>query len=171
MWTSPRNAIAIVEALSQWMQAHDDENAAFYAQNTADYVQQLTELDSDYRTMVEHSARKTILFGDRFPFRYLADAYGLEYYAAFSGCSTETEASAQTVKFLSDKIVSDKLPVVFTIEFSNGKIADSIADATGAKRLELHSCHNLSAEQMAAGVTYLELMQQNLKALEEALTE
>ena len=116
-----------------------------------------------------NSKRKTILFGDRFPFRYLADAYGLTYYAAFTGCSTETEADPATIAFLIDQVKKEELPVVFTIELSNGKIADAICDATHAQKRMLHSCHNLSAKEMEEGATYLSLMEQNLEVLKEAL--
>jgi len=110
-----------------------------------------------------------MVFGDRFPFRYFADAYGLDYYAAFTGCSTETEASAATVAFLVEKVKEENIPVVFTMEFSNGKIADSIVDATGAKKAMLHSCHTISADELAQGETYLSIMQKNAETLKDAL--
>lgn len=169
VWTSPENAIQIVEKITGILAEKDPANAAAYTANSTAYVEQLRDLDKSFRDTVETGKRKTLLFGDRFPFRYLADAYGLKYYAAFTGCSTETEASAATVAFLTDKTKEEKIPVVFTIELSNEKIADSICDATGAKRLTLHSCHNVSADDFAKGVTYLSLMQQNVAALREAL--
>ncbi|MDR2501621.1 MAG: metal ABC transporter substrate-binding protein, partial [Oscillospiraceae bacterium] len=117
----------------------------------------------------EGAARKTIVLGDRFPFRYFADAYGLDYFAAFPGCSTETEPSAATVAFLIDKIREERIPVVFHIELSNGKMAETIAEDTGAKVLELHSCHNISRDDFQAGKTYIDIMNANVEALKEAL--
>lgn len=169
VWTSPQNAMRIVDKIAAVLSEKDAANAADYQANSAAYVEKLRGLDENFRDVVTSGARKTVLFGDRFPFRYLADAYGLKYYAAFSGCSTESEADAATVAFLVDEVKKDQLPVVFTIEFSNGRIADSIADATGAKKLILHSCHNVSAEDMAGGATYLSLMEQNVENLREAL--
>ena len=169
VWTSPQNAMRIVDKIAAVLSEKDAANAADYQANSAAYVEKLRGLDESFRDVVTSGARKTVLFGDRFPFRYLADAYGLKYYAAFSGCSTESEADAATVAFLVDEVKKDQLPVVFTIEFSNGRIADSIADATGAKKLILHSCHNVSAEEMADGATYLSLMEQNVENLREAL--
>lgn len=169
VWTSPQNAMRIVDKIAAVLSEKDAANAADYQANSAAYVEKLRGLDESFRDVATSGARKTVLFGDRFPFRYLADAYGLKYYAAFSGCSTESEADAATVAFLVDEVKKDQLPVVFTIEFSNGRIADSIADATGAKKLILHSCHNVSAEDMAGGATYLSLMEQNVENLREAL--
>ncbi len=169
VWTSPKNVIKIAEKITEAMSEADSENAAFYSENSAEYTKQLETLDAEFREIVKNSKRKTILFGDRFPFRYLAEEYGLEYHAAFSGCATDTEASAATVAFLIDKVKEEKLPVVFTIEFSNGKIADSICTATGAKKLMLHSCHNLSKEEIENGESYLSLMAKNAENLKEAL--
>ncbi|WP_312105291.1 metal ABC transporter substrate-binding protein [Pygmaiobacter massiliensis] len=169
VWTSPKNAILITEKISQEMQQRDPNHAETYAKNAAAYLEKLNALDSELTEVTTHAKRKTILFGDRFPFRYLADAYGLNYFAAFSGCSSETEPDASTVAFLVDKVKAEQLPVVFTIELSNGKIADSICDATGARKLTLHSCHNLTKDEWERGETYLSIMEQNVKQLKEAL--
>lgn len=169
VWTSPKNAIKIVKAISDLMEMKDPEHAAIYSKNSNEYIQKLTTLDIALKQISAEANRKTILFGDRFPFRYLADAYGLNYYAAFSGCSTETEASAATVAFLIDKVEEEKLPVIFTIELSNGKIADTISDGTGAKVVTLHSCHNITKEEFEQGATYLSLMEMNIEKLKEAL--
>lgn len=170
VWTSPKNAMRITEAIADILTAKDKANAEAYQKSAEAYIAQLEALDESFREVVAGAARKTLVFGDRFPFRYFADEYGLEYYAAFSGCSTETEASAQTVAFLIDKTEAEKIPVVFQIEFSNGKIADTIAETTGAKKLMMHSCHNVSKTEFESGVTYLELMQQNVTTLKEALS-
>jgi zinc transport system substrate-binding protein len=129
----------------------------------------LDELDVKFKAVVDAGVRKTIVFGDRFPFRYFADAYGLSYFAAFTGCSTETEASAATVAFLIDKVNEAQIPVVFHIELSNGKIADTVSEATGAKVLQLHVCHNLTKADFEAGKTYVDFFTENVEALKEAL--
>lgn len=169
IWTSPANAVQIVRSMTETISALDTVNADIYAKNADAYVQKLTALDNDFAQVVKTAARKTIIVGDRFPFRYFADEFGLDYYAAFSGCSSETEASAATVAFLTDKVKAENIPAVLYIEFSNHKIADSIAEATGAKTLLLHSCHNVSKDEMQAGASYLSLMQKNVETLRQAL--
>ena len=169
VWTSPRNAILIVEELAEVLSELDPDNGAYFQANAAAYIAQLEQLDAALRELVEQGVRRTIIFGDRFPFRYLAHEYGLTYYAAFPGCSTETEPSAATIAFLSDKVREERIPVVFYIEFSNQRIADVIIEGTEAKKLELHSTHNVSHADYIAGVTYLELMWRNLEHLREAL--
>ena len=169
VWTSPVNAMKISEAISDTLCALDAEHADAYRANYATYLGKLEALDASFDAVVQDAARKTLIFGDRFPFRYFVDEYGLGYFAAFPGCSTETEASAQTVAFLIEKTKAEQIPVVFHIEFSNEKMADTICEATGAKKLLLHSCHNISKAEFEAGVSYLELMTQNVEALREAL--
>jgi len=169
IWTSPRNAKLIVRKISDVLCEVVPDNAEIYQQNTAEYIGQLDELDAQFRAVVATAKRNTIVFGDRFPFRYFADEYGLDYFAAFPGCATETEASLATVKFLIDKVNDEQIPVVFHIEMSNDKIANTIADATGAKVRLLHSCHNISQSDFSAGKTYISLMTANVDALREAL--
>lgn len=169
VWTSPRNAVAIVDQIASSMGEVDPANAAAYERNAHALDADLEELDGEFRAVVSSAKRTTIVFGDRFPLRYLADEYGLDYYAAFPGCSEENEASAKTVAFLIDKVEELDVPVVFSIELSNGKIADAIAEATGAERLTFHSCHNVTAEQMEQGVTYVDLMRENVESLRVAL--
>ena len=169
VWTSPKNAIEIVNKITALVCDKDQKNADAYEANSADYKEKLEQLDASFREIVDSAKRKTILFGDRFPFRYFADEYGLNYYAAFTGCSTETEASAATVAFLTDKVKEEQIPVVFTIELSNGKIADSICEATGAKKMTLYSCHNVTKDQMEDGATYLSIMTENVDSLRAAL--
>ena len=169
VWSSPRNTIQIVQAITAALSALDEDHAAAFEANAGAYIEKLQALDASFQDAVESGTRDTIVFGDRFPFRYLADAYGLTYYAAFPGCATETEASASTIAFLIDKVAEENIPVVFTIEFSNGKIADVISESTGAMKLEMHSCHNVSKKDFDAGVGYLELMQRNAQQLKEAL--
>jgi len=169
VWTSPRNAKIIVAVITDALCKLDSANADYFRQNAAAYSAQLDELDASFKAVVDNAKRKTIIFGDRFPFRYLADAYGLEYFAAFPGCSNDTEPSAATVAFLINKVKSEKFPVIFHIELSNEKMADTISEATGAKKLLLHSCHNLTKNDFEKGVTYLDVQKANVVNLKEAL--
>jgi len=169
VWTSPRNAILIVKAITELLCEADSTNADFYRQNSSAYIKSLEELDTEFTKIVTGAKRKTIVFGDRFPFRYFADAYGLSYFAAFPGCSTETEPSAATVAFLINKIRDEKIPVVFHIELSNERMADTISAETGAKKLLLHACHNVSKKDFEANLGYLDLMRRNTESLRQAL--
>jgi zinc transport system substrate-binding protein len=169
VWTSPKNTILIVQKLCDELCAVDPDNAEDYQENTKNYIKKLEDLDSEFQEVVDHAVRKEIVVGDRFPFRYFVDDYGLTYYAAFPGCSTDTEASAATVAFLIDKIKEDKIPVVFHIELSNEQMCDSICSATGAKKELLNAVHNISKDEFKAGVTYLDLMEHNVEVLKEAL--
>jgi zinc transport system substrate-binding protein len=169
VWTSPKNAKIIVKAISEALIKADAQNAQFYKQNTAEYIEKIDTLDKNFEDIVKNSKRKTIIFADRFPFRYFADAYGLKYFAAFPGCSTETEASAATIKFLIDKVKAEKIPVIFHIELSNEKMADTISEATGAKKKLFHACHNVSKKDFKAGLGYIDFMTRNAEVLKEAL--
>ncbi|MDR2772488.1 MAG: metal ABC transporter substrate-binding protein [Elusimicrobiota bacterium] len=169
VWTSPKNAQAMVKSISETLQAADSANAEFYKQNAQNYIKQIQELDAVFKDIVAKGKRKTIIFGDRFPFRYFADEYLLTYFAAFPGCSVETEASAATVAFLINKVRAEQIPVVFYIEFSNEKIADIITQSTKAKKLLLHSAHNVSKTDFENGITYVDIMKQNAQNLKEAL--
>jgi zinc transport system substrate-binding protein len=169
IWTSPKNAKVIVKALSEAIVKADPKNAEFYKQNTDAYIEKLDVLDKKFEEIATNSKRKTIIFADRFPFRYFADAYGLKYFAAFPGCSTETEASAATIKFLIDKVKAEKIPVIFHIEMSNEKMANAISEATGAKKKLFHACHNVSKKDFKAGLGYIDFMTRNAETLKEAL--
>jgi len=169
VWTSPQNAILIVNAIAELLCEADPANADFYRQNAAAYGKELEQLDAAFKGVAAGAKRKTIVFADRFPFRYFADAYSLSYFAAFPGCSTETEPSAATVAFLINKIRAEKIPVVFHLELSNERMADTISSETGAKKMLLHACHNISKRDFDAGVGYLDLMRQNVENLREAL--
>ena len=213
VWTSPANCAILIEKMTEEFCALDPENAAQYRANGDAYRAEFEALDAEYREMVLAARRKTIIFGDRFPFRYLAEAYGLTCYAAFSGCSAESEPSAATIAFLIEKAAEEAVPVVFTIEFSNGNIARAVSEAAQARLkkkwkeaktvtekgktaeagypeasevaeatvesggeqtaqirvLRLHSCHNLTRDEFAAGETCLSLMRQNLEMLRAAL--
>ncbi len=169
VWTSPRNAKLIVQKISDALCLRDTANAAAFQANTADYLTELDALDAQFKAVVDSAARKTIVFGDRFPFRYFTDAYGLTYSAAFVGCSTESDASPATVKFLIDKVNSERIPVVFHIELGNENMTNTICEETGAKPLLLHACHNITRDDFLAGVTYVDLMEKNVETLREAL--
>ena len=170
VWTSPKNAVKIVSALCERLCALDPDNASPYRANTEIYLDKLYELDAQLVDIVANAARTEIVVGDRFPFRYLAEDYGLTAYAAFPACGHETEPSAATIAFLCDKIEEDGLPVVFYIEFSNHLVADAVAETTGARTLLLHSCHNISRAERDAGADYISLMRQNAENLKEALS-
>lgn len=170
VWTSPANAMQIVTAIGDAMIDADPEHAAAYEQNRKAYLEELLALDRQLQDIVSHSQRTTLLFGDRFPFRYLAEQYGLSYYAAFPGCASQTEPSAATLAFLIDKAKAEDFPIVFHMEFSNEKVADVICEATGAQKRLLHSCHNVTKDEFDRGETYLSLMEQNAANLKEALS-
>lgn len=169
VWTSPKNAVKIVRKIKEALCEIDSANADAYNANSQSYMEQLNELDSEFQSVVDHATNKTVVFGDRFPLRYFVDTYGLTYYAAFPGCSTDTEPSVSTIAFLIDKVKSENISTVFYIEFSNHQVADSIAEATGAKTALFQSCHNVSQADLDNGASYLSLMRQNVETLREAL--
>ncbi|MBR1912896.1 MAG: zinc ABC transporter substrate-binding protein [Treponema sp.] len=169
VWTSPQNAMKITQAICDELCRIDGVNASFYKTNASAYIRQIRNLDMQFASIVKQAKRTVFVFADRFPLRYFADEYGLSYYAAFPGCATDVEASASTIKFLINKVKQEKIPVVFTIEFSNGKIADTVCESTGAKKMEFHSCHNIAASDLKNGETYVSLMTRNIAALKAAL--
>ena len=169
VWTSPMNAITIIEKLESYVEKMDEDNKIKYKENASSYINEIGKIDSDIRDVVDNSLRREVIFGDRFPLRYFVDEYGLSYYAAFPGCSEQTEASAKTISFLIDKAKFDHIPVIFKIELSNGKIAKEIASDANAKVLEFGSCHNVSLEDFNNGVTYVDIMKKNIDVLKEAL--
>ena len=169
VWTSPVKAAEITEAIAQKMAELDPPNADNYLANAQDYEATILDLDAQFRQIAENAERKILVFGDRFPIRYFAEGYGLDYFAAFPGCSSESEPSASTLAFLIDKVREEEIPVVFSIEFSNGNIARAICESTGAVQRTYNSCHNVTKEQMENGATYVSLMSENLEAVREAL--
>ena len=172
VWLSLRNATALVNTLAEKLQTIDPENKDYYAGTAADYTAKLGDLDSRYLATIKKAKVKTVLFGDRFPFRYLVDDYGLKYYAAFVGCSAETEASFETVAFLAKKTDDLKLKSVLVIENSDQKIAKKIVETTKDKSqniVVLNSMQSITNEDIANGATYLSIMESNLKALASAL--
>jgi zinc transport system substrate-binding protein len=169
VWTSPLNAKLIASAISDALEQTDPTNAATYRDNAAAFSRELDELDAQFKSIVAQGKRTELVFGDRFPFRYFADEYGLTCHAAFPGCSTAVEASAQTVAALIDTVRRDDIPVVLYRELSNHRMADSIAEETGTQSLLFHSCHNISSDDFNAGATYLSIMRQNAETLRVAL--
>ena len=169
VWTAPVNAISIVKAMAAELISLDPANAKTYQANSDAYVAQLQALDQSFRDVVDAGSRKTVVFADRFPVRYFVEEFGLSYYAAFPGCSAETEASAATITSLIDHVKAEAIPVVFYIEMSNQQMANTVAEATGAKTMLFHTCHNVTKAEFESGETYLSLMQNNLLALKAAL--
>lgn len=169
VWTSPVNSISIVRYIAEEFCYLDEENSEFYLKNSEDYIRQLEELDSHFREVVDNAEHTMLLFGDRYPFKYFEEEYGLGHYAAFSGCAADTEPSAAIMAYLIDKVKEEQLPVVLKMELSNDNIAEAIAEATGTKVMTFNACHNLTADQFENGETYISLMEENVNTLKEAL--
>jgi len=165
VWTAPDNAAAITVKIGEALAELDAACAAQYRENAAVYAEKLAALDQEFEAFFAAQADRTMVFGDRFPLRYFAEEYDLDYYAAFPGCSTQTEPSAATVAFLTEKVREERISTVWYIEFSNHLVADSIAEAAGAETALFHTCHNVSSQEIAAGATYLSLMEENLNVL------
>lgn len=169
VWTSPKNSIEIVKSLTEEFVKLDSNNASVYTDNSEAYIKQLSELDSQFEEVVSTSKNKMIVFGDRFPFIYFARAYSLDYLSAFPGCSSETEPSAATMATIIDTVNNKNLPVIFYMEMSNQKVADTICESTKAKKLLFHSCHTITKDELEKGENYISLMKANVKNLKTAL--
>ncbi len=172
VWLSLNNSKVICEEIKKALVTLDPDNSAVYEANTKEYIAKLDDLEKEYRQVVSGASCKTLLFGDRFPFRYLVDDYGLDYYAAFVGCSAETEASFETVAFLAGKVDELGLRNIMTIEKSDGKIASTIKDntQTGDQQiLSLDSMQSTTMDDVINGSTYLSVMKSNLEVLKQAL--
>ena len=169
VWTSPVMVMKIVEQLGRELGELDPENAEQYRENVKRYKGELERVDKEMREVVGRAKRKELVVGDRFPLRYFVNEYGLKYVAAFTGCSEQTEASAQTIAKLVTKVREEKTPVVLKMEMSQSGVAEAIAEETGAEVMEFQSGHLVSQEEFKAGVTYVDLMERNVKALERAL--
>ena len=172
VWLSLKNAKILCKAIADNLSEIDPQNKDIYSANVSAYIEKLSALDEEYKKMANVSMRKVVLFGDRFPFRYLADDYGLDYYAAFVGCSAETEASFETIAFLSKKTDELRLPCVLTIEGVNHKIADTVVANTSAKNqkvLTMDSMQATTSSDVKNGATYISVMEKNLDVLREAL--
>ena len=169
IWTSPVNAMRMVDVIAETLTERDPDHGAMYQAGAAAYLEELERLDKEFREVRDSAVHDMIVMGDKFPLRYFADTYGLRYRAAFSGCSSDTEPSARTIAYLIDKVKEEGLPVIYYLELSSHRVAEIIGEETGAVPLLFHSCHNVTRRQFEEGVTYLELMEQNVKNLREGL--
>lgn len=169
IWTSPVNAMEIVRVICQVLSSQDPANREIYEANTAAYEERLAALDQAFRDVVAAGTKDMIVVADRFPFRYLVETYGISYRAAFSGCSGDTEPSARTIAYLIDQVREKELPAVYYLELSSHRVAEIISEETGARTLLLHSCHNVTRQEFDEGVTYLQLMEQNVENLKTGL--
>lgn len=171
IWTSPVNEIIMTEKICEALSKALPEEKENFQKNAESYIKQLKELDSEIRIVVNNSKTKEIIFADKFPLQYFAKEYGLKYYAAFPGCGSDMEPSAKTIAFLVDKIKEDNIKAVFYLELSSHIVADAIETDTGAKPLQFNSCHNITQKQFDSGVTYVDLMKENVNNLKIALGE
>ena len=169
IWTSPKNAAAMVNAVSDALCEIDPDGADAYRAAAADYTAQIEAVDAELRGIVEGAARRELVFADRFPFLYLVREYGLDYAAAFPSCTADTEPTPQTMLGLIQRVVQDRIPVVYTIELSTGAVARAVAEETGAKVMELHSMQTVTQAQFDAGESWVSLMQRNVEAIREGL--
>lgn len=168
-WTSPTNAIAMVKSITNSLIEKDSANASFYKENAEKYIKQLEEVNKELKDVVTNAKIKKVVIADRFPFRYLFNDLGLEYRALFSGCSVESTASAGQIKKMVDYVKENKIPVVYHIEMGKGEMAQTVAKDSGAKVKLLHSIHTVTKDEFDKGVTYIDLMKQNVEALKEGL--
>ena len=169
IWTSPVNACAMVNAMADALCGVNPDHEAMYRENAQNYVSEIEALDAQIREVVETAARRELVFADRFPLLYFASEYGLDWYAAFPSCSSESEPSAKTIAALIDQVVSDEIPVIYVLEMSNGRTAQAISAETGAQVRTFYSMQNVTESDFAAGETYVTLMQRNIAALQEGL--
>ena len=169
IWTSPVNAMKLVDVIGDTLAEADPAHADTYHQRAENYKKELEEIDAGFREVSANRKRNMIVMGDKFPFRYLADEYQLDYRAAFSGCSSDTEPSAKTIAYLIDKVKEEQIPTVYYLELSSHRVSEIIGEETGAEPLLLHSCHNVTRAQFDAGVTYVQLMRQNIENLRKGI--
>ena len=169
IWTSPENAIKMMEYLNEKFTELDTENKEVYQKNTDAYVAKIKDVQAKIREIVDNKKRDRLVFGDKMPMQYFLNEYGLTASAAFDGCSTETEPSAKTITYLVNKVKEENIPVVLYIELSTGKTAKSIADETGTEAMQIQTLHNISKTDFEKGETYVSLMEKNLDVLKKAL--
>ena len=160
-----------MEIITDTLVEADPEHGREYEANRDLYIEKLTALHEEFLDVVKQEKRNMIIVGDKFPFRYLADEYGLNYRAAFSGCSTDTEPSAKTIAYLIDKVREEDIPAVYYLELSSHRVSEIISEETGAQPLLLHSCHNVTRAQFDSGITYLELQENNVESLRKGLDQ
>ena len=169
IWTSPINAIKIIEVINKEISLVDKDNKEIYDNNSSKYINSLKDIDKGIREVVNNSERKTLVFGDRFPLIYFTKEYGLDYYAAFKGCSSHSEPSSKTISYLIDKIKKDNIPVVLHLELSSENISNTLSASTDTKVMEFSSIHNISKDDFDNGLTYVDIMKRNIEVLKEAL--
>ena len=171
IWTSPKNAIKMVNALEEAMEKIDGENAEKYKKNAENYINQINEVDQKIRAIVDNKVRNRLIFADKMPMQYFIDYYGLEVTAAFNGCSTETEPSAKTIAYIESVAKKEKIPVILYIELNDGKVAKTIADeiGNGCEAMQIQTLHNVSLDDFNNGETWVSLMNRNLDVLRKAL--
>ena len=169
IWTSPANAEILVDSICQKLSQMMPEHKVQFRKNADNYIKQIKQLDTKFKNITSKATHKEVIFADKFPIKYFAKEYGLKYYAAFAGCSGDTEPSAKTVAFLIDKVKKNDVKGIFYLELSSTAMADTICQDTGTVAYQFNSCHNITNEQFKAGVTYVQLMKENAKILEKAL--
>lgn len=171
VWTSPKNATLIVRKMAEELSGTFEEHKDAFTLNGEEYAKKIDELDNEFKNIITDDARKEIIVADRFPLIYFTLEYGLDYFAAFPGCASESEASAKTISFLIDKVREDDIKYVFHIEMSNEKVANTICGETGAQSLLFHTAHNVTSEEFENGATYVSLMGSNVENLKLALNK
>lgn len=169
IWTSPENAIKMVNALEKAMEKIDSENSNTYKENADKYIEQIKDVDSKIQNIVDNKVRNRLIFADKMPMQYFIDYYKLEVSSAFDGCSTETEPSAQTIAYLQNKVKEEKIPIVLYIELNPGKVAKTIAEQTGSTAAQIQTLHNVSLDDFNNHETWVSLMTRNLDVLKKAL--
>ncbi len=167
IWTSPRNAIALLDAIEQTLAEASPAQAAVFSANSERYREQLEQLDENFRNLVDQAKDPFVLIADRFPFRYFVEKYGIAYEAAFAGCDAANDPSAATMVRLLHTIEAHDLSVIYTIDLSNGRVANALAEQTGVRVTTLYSGQSISRDDFEAGFTYADLLARNLKALRE----
>ena len=169
IWTSPENAIKMVDALEKAMEKVDKENSNIYRENADKYIEKIKEVDKKIQNIVDKKIRDRLVFADKMPMQYFIDYYKLKVSAAFDGCSTETEPSAKTIAYLQNKVKEEKIPVILYIELNPGSVARTIAEETGAEAIQIQTLHNVSLDDFNNGETWVSLMTRNVEVLKKAL--
>lgn len=169
VWTSPQNAIKMINALENEMEKIDNKNSNTYKENSNKYIEKIKNVDSKIQNVVNNKVRDRLVFADKMPMQYFIDYYKLQVTAAFDGCSTETEPSAKTIAYIENKVKEEKIPVILYIELNNGAVAQTIANETGTKAMQIQTLHNVSKKDFDNGETWVSLMERNIDVLREAL--
>ena len=169
IWTSPENAIKMINALEQSMEEVDSNNSNLYKENAQEYISKIKDVDNKIQNIMKNRVRDRLVFADKMPMQYFIEYYNLKVSSAFSGCSTDTEPSAKTIAYLENKVKEEKIPVVLYIELNPGKVARIIADETGTQAMQIQTLHNISLEDFNNGESWVSLMTRNIEVLEKAL--